>query len=152
MEKYSHQVTEITVSYKPVTQKCEPLLIQSSLDAYNIFKEIFPESTIYLQEQFVVLYLNRANQVIGSYTLSIGGLTGTVADLRLVLSVALKVAATGMIIAHNHPSGNIKPSKNDELLTSKLNDASTLMDIRLWDHVILSGTGCYFSFADEGCM
>jgi DNA repair protein RadC len=150
MGKYSHYVSEISVSYKPSRVMTENLFIQSSADAYKVFKELFPEETINLQEQFSVLYLNRANKVIGSYRVSIGGLTGTVVDIRLILSVALKVAATGIVMSHNHPSGNLKPSGSDEIITRRLNEACKIMEIKLLDHIILSGNDGYFSFADEG--
>lgn len=101
-------LSEIHVSYKPGLKSSQK--INSSQDAFDILVELFPEETICLQEQFVVLYVNRANRVLGSYQLSKGGITGTVADVRLILSVALKTLASGLILAHNHPSGNLKPS------------------------------------------
>jgi DNA repair protein RadC len=106
------------VSYKPGLTS-STTTITNSQNAYEIFKSLFPVDTISLQEQFVVLYLNRANRVIGSYQLSKGGITGTIADVRLILSVALKTLATGLILAHNHPSGNLKPSEADRYITSK---------------------------------
>ena len=81
-----------------------------------------------------------------------GGITGTVADIRLILAVALKSAATGIVLAHNHPSGNVKPSAADLELTKKIKDAAAVMDIRLLDHIIISPWGEYFSFADEGMI
>jgi DNA repair protein RadC len=79
-----------------------------------------PAKTISLQERFVAMYLNRSNRVIGVYSLSVGGITGTVVDIRLLLSVALKIAATGMIMCHNHPSGNMQPSAADKTLPKRL--------------------------------
>lgn len=96
----------------------------------------------------MVLYLNRANKVIGSYELSKGGITATIADIRIILSVALKTLATGLILAHNHPSGNLKPSEADVCLTNKIKEAAKLMDIQVLDHLILVEGG-YFSFSDE---
>lgn len=142
-------LSEIQVSYKPGLKSSKP--INSSQDAFYILAELFPEETICLQEQFVVLYVNRANKVIGSYQLSKGGLTGTVADVRLILSVALKTLASGLIIAHNHPSGNLKPSEADIGLTKKIKQSAKLMDIELLDHIIISDEG-YFSFVDEGIL
>lgn len=99
------------------------------------------------------MYLNRSNAILGLYRTSTGGITGTVADLRLILSVALKIAATGLILAHNHPSGNLTPSRADIDLTRKIKEAACLMDILLLDHLILdnTGQGCY-SFAEEGLL
>ena len=141
-------LSEIHVSYKPGLIS-STTTITNSQNAYEIFKSLFPADTISLQEQFVVLYLNRANKVIGSYQLSKGGITGTIADVRLILSVALKSLATGLILAHNHPSGNLKPSEADIQLTQKVKDAAKIMDIEVLDHMILSSNG-YFSFTDEG--
>ena len=87
--------------------------------------------------------------MIGSYELSKGGITATIADIRIILSVALKTLATGLILAHNHPSGNLKPSEADVNLTNKIKEAAKLMDIQVLDHLILADGG-YYSFSDEG--
>lgn len=145
------QVAEITISYKPAISR-KPIITRS-LDAYNEMKNFFPEELIQLQEMFAVMYLNRANRIIGIYRLSTGGLSGTVVDIRLVLATGLKVAATAIIMAHNHPSGNLRPSHQDEQITRKVKEACAIMDIRLSDHIILSAIdGEYFSFADEGLI
>jgi DNA repair protein RadC len=123
-------------------------VISSSQDAYEELLKWFPEETISLQERFVTLYLNRANRVLGAYLASSGGITGTVADPRLIMTVALKTAAVGIILGHNHPSGNLKPSKTDELLTRKLQEAGHLLDIAILDHIVVSTEG-YYSFADS---
>lgn len=143
-------LSEIQVSYKPGLTS-STTTITNSQNAYEIFKSLFPADTISLQEQFVVLYLNRVNRLIGSYQLSKGGITGIIADVRLILSVALKTLATGLILAHNHPSGNLKPSEVDIQLTKKVKQATKLMDIEVLDHMILTD-GRYFSFTDEGIV
>jgi DNA repair protein RadC len=97
----------------------------------------------------VVLYLNRANIVLGSYQLSKGGLTGTIADVRLILYVALKTLASRLILDQNHPSGNLTPSDSDINLTKKVKKAAMYMDIEVLDHMILSSSG-YYSFIDYG--
>jgi DNA repair protein RadC len=142
-------LSEIHVSYKPglISSK----IINDSNAAFDVLVTLFPQETICLQEQFVVLYLNRANRVIGSYQLSKGGLTGTIADVILILCVALKTLVTGLILAHNHPSGNLKPSEADIQLIQKLKDASKLMDIEWLDHMILNSNG-YFSFTKDGII
>jgi DNA repair protein RadC len=145
----SLKVKEITVSYSPVRSKKK--VINTSNDAYNVLVQFFPENTIELQEQFVVLYLNRANKVTGGYKVSIGGISSTIVDVRLILSVALKTLATGIIIAHNHPSGNTKPSIADQELTKRIKEASDFMDISLLDHLIITNEA-YLSFADEGIL
>ena len=141
---------EIEVSYRPAISN-KPI-ITSSLDAYTVLKDFISQNTIALQEHFIVMYLNRANRVLGVYKLSNGGITGTVADPRLILGIALKIAATGIILAHNHPSGNLKPSSADVELTKKIKTAAAFMDILVTDHLILSANGEYYSFADEGLI
>lgn len=145
------QVSEIKVSYRPIRK--EKVCITTSHDAAKLFNQFFPADTIQLQERFMVLYLNRSNTVIGIYPVSVGGITGTVADVRLILGVALKSAAVGIILAHNHPSGNLKPSRVDEELTSRIKEAAKYMEIKVLDHIILSPLeNGYFSFADEGLI
>jgi DNA repair protein RadC len=145
------EVAEILVSYKP-TVSANPL-IKCSQDAYQELNDFFPEELISLQEMFVVMYMNNANRIIGVYRMSVGGIVGTVADPRLILATALKVAATSIIISHNHPSCNLKPSTADINLTKKLKDAGSFMDISLTDHIIISPEhGKYYSFMDEGMI
>ena len=147
MIKTQTKVAEISVSYKP--SNAHKPLIKSSDDAYFHLLKFFPEDTIALYESFVVGYLNRANRLIGIYELSKGGITGTISDPRLVLSVALKTAATGIILAHNHPSGNIQPSTADKEITQKIKSACSIFDITVLDHLIIVPEGKYLSFNEE---
>ena len=100
---------------------------------------------------FVTVFLNQANKILHHEIISEGGITGTVADPRIILQKALEYKATGIILSHNHPSGNLKPSKQDELLTQKIKSAAAYFDINVMDHIIISDEG-YFSFADEGLL
>ena len=151
MKQTQLRVSEIEVSYRPAIGR-KPI-IHSALDAAIELRPSFHEKTIALQEQFVVMYLNTRNRVLGIYPLSHGGISGTIAEVRLILSVALKVAATGIILSHNHPSGNLSPSAADRELTKKIGDACKFMDLKLLDHIILSSAeGEYLSFADEGLI
>lgn len=150
MKVLTQNVAEISVSYK-VTDRKKPS-IHTSSDVYHELIHWFPEDIIALQELFVVAYLNRSNKIIGVYQVSKGGITGTVADPRLILATGLKIAATGMILAHNHPSGSLRPSKQDEDLTKKIKQGALFMDMQVLDHLILSPDGEYFSFADEGLI
>ena len=101
----------------------------------------------------MIMYLNRANRVLGIYPMSSGGITGTVVDIRLILSIALTTATTSIILAHNHPSGNMKTSKTDLELTNRIKEGAKLMDIKLLDHLIISPVDReYFSFADNGLI
>ncbi|RYD58717.1 MAG: JAB domain-containing protein [Sphingobacteriales bacterium] len=102
-------------------------------------------------EVFCVIYLNQSSKVLRHEVISSGGLTGTVADIRMILKNALLQNANKIIIAHNHPSGNLQPSGADKTLTQKLREAAEWMDIKLLDHLIVAGTG-YLSMADEGML
>ena len=97
------------------------------------------------------MFLNRANRINHLEVISEGGITGTVADPRIILRKALEEEAVSLILCHNHPSGNLKPSKADEELTKKIKEASHYFDIRILDHIIVSEDG-WFSFADEGIL
>jgi DNA repair protein RadC len=143
-------LAEIKLSYRP--KKSHHPIIKSSADVYFHLLRFFPEDTIALQEKFVAGYVNRANRLIGVCNISIGGITGTIADPKLIMAVALKSGATGIILAHNHPSGNLQPSIQDKEITRKIVEACKLLDIVLLDHLILVPQEAYFSFADEGLL
>jgi DNA modification methylase/predicted RNA methylase len=125
--------------------------VESSKSAADFIRKVYKRGEIELQEQFMVLYLNRANQIIGYYRHAVGGITGTVADVRIILAAALKSASTSIIIAHNHPSGNLRPSEADLNLTKQIKESAKVMDISVLDHIIVTKDG-YYSFADEGLL
>ncbi len=118
----------------------------SSKDGFNYLVNDFHDLK---HEEFWVIYLNRANRIIKKQCMSSGGVSGTIADIRMILKVAIDHLASYIIVAHNHPSGNLKPSQEDVNLTRKIKQAGELMDVRLIDHLIISNVG-YYSFADEG--
>lgn len=142
-------ISEIRVSYS--NENRDKININSSLSAYKILFACWDKSTIELQEEFKVLLLNRANRVLGVNTVSKGGVAGTLVDPKLVFNVSLKCNASAIILAHNHPSGNLNPSVNDKQLTKKLKSAGDFLDIKVLDHLIITPDG-YFSFADEGLL
>jgi DNA repair protein RadC len=144
-------VSEVELIYKSKIKASNRPVIRKSVDAYELLKQLWNDGTIDLQEEFKVLFLNRANRVLGVYNMSKGGMTGTVADVRLLFSAALKASAVALCISHNHPSGNLNPSKTDEELTAKIAQAAKLLDMKLLDHIIISAEG-YLSFADEGLL
>ena len=146
MKELTQSAAEIQVSYIP--KKTLGNKISCSEDAYQLLKDFYPQETISLQERFVVAYLNRAHNVIGVYEASVGGLTGTIADPRLILSVALKIAATSIILSHNHPSGNLNPSNTDQELTNKIREACKYLDINVLDHIIITPK-TFYSFTDS---
>ena len=153
MEPITQSVTEISVAYKNKQKASERPRIISSGDALIFLFDGYDKQTIGLQEQMVVMYLNRSNTVLGVYRNSMGGITGTIVDIRIFLSVALKIAATSFIVSHNHPSGSLKPSRADEELTLKLKQAAAYMDIKLLDHIIVDPRGReFYSFADKGLI
>ena len=124
----------------------EKISIQSSKDVYDFFS---PVLTNLAQEEFWILMLNRANHILGKTKISMGGLSGTIVDPKLVFKIALENKATALVLAHNHPSGNQKPSDADLNLTSKIRHAGDLLDIQILDHLIITDSG-YFSMADQG--
>ena len=142
-------IAEIKLQYNKEVSPQNRLKISNSQQTTEILRALWDYDTLELQEYFKILYLNNYNQIIGLYPHSKGSITGTIADIRLILAGALQCGAVAMIIAHNHPSSNIKPSEADKKLTEKINKASELMDIKLLDHIILTKDD-YYSFADEG--
>jgi len=122
--------------------------LTSSLSAFELMQPIIGELQ---HEEFWIIYLNNSNKVIQKSQLSKGGITGTLVDVRLVLKNALEVGATGLILAHNHPSGTLKPSEADKQITDKLKMAALSLDIKVLDHLIVTEKA-YFSFADEGLL
>ena len=148
-----NNVSEIDIVYKKkVTCKVsERPLIGSSSDAYQVCLHYWNPDKIELLEEFKVLFLNRANRVLQIFPVSQGGMTGTVADPRLILAGAIKIASCAMILVHNHPSGNLKPARADEDLTFKIREAAKYFDLKVLDHLIITSEG-YYSFADEGFL
>lgn len=122
--------------------------VTSSSDAYQCLRPYLMDLD---HEQFWVLHLNRANQIIKPEMISAGGVSGTVVDAKLVFKKALDVLASNVILAHNHPSGNLQPSTQDIQLTKKIKSAGQTLDIPVLDHIIFTDDG-YFSFADESMM
>ena len=140
---------EISIKYKG-TKKTELKKVTSSRDAYDVCKLLYSENTFDWVEEMILICLNRANKVIGYYRISQGGISGTIADPKVIFTIALNCAGTSSIIlSHNHPSGNTKPSDSDISLTNKIKDAGYLLDISLLDHIIVTEDS-YYSFADEG--
>jgi len=145
------KIPEIKIHYE--RKASQPFLgkINASSDAYDLLKSLYPQGELEIQEQFIILLLNRANKVLGYYRASKGGITSTVVDVRLILAVAIKTGATGLILSHNHPSGNTAPSQDDKNITSKIKTGAMYHDISLLDHIIVTRES-YYSFADEGAL
>ena len=145
-------VSEVQLIYKNKVKASDRKKITCSKDAYNIFMENWNPDIIEFVEEFKILLMNRSNSVLGILEISKGGISGTVTDVRVVYLAAIKANASGIICAHNHPSGNLNPSESDTRLTQKLKEAGNLMDIQLLDHLILTTDDSYYSFADNGLL
>jgi len=146
------QVAEIELIYKSKVKTSDRPKVTTSRDAYQLFRQNWNDNKIDFIEQFKVMFLNRANKVLAIFEMSSGGVTGTVADPKLVFMAALKLNACNIILCHNHPSGNLKPRRADEELTQKIKEAGRYLDLPVIDHIILSGEDEYYSFADEGLL
>lgn len=121
------------------------------MDAVNLLKSIWSEDILEYKEEFYILLLTRANKVRGYHKVSEGGSSGTLVDPKMIFSVALKSNSCAVILAHNHPSGNTRPSQSDLDLTQKLKEGGKLLEISVLDHIIITSDD-YYSFADEGVM
>jgi len=150
--EFLNEVAEIELTYKSKIKASERPTIHTSEDAYKIFMRFWDKNKIELVEQFNAMFLNRGNKVLAIYQLSTGGITGTVADPRLLFIAALKIGAVSMILAHNHPSNNLASSNADKELTKKIKDGGKLLDIKLLDHLIITASEGYHSMADAGLV
>ncbi|UZH55862.1 JAB domain-containing protein [Salinimicrobium tongyeongense] len=146
------KVNEIAISYSGSLKINQLPKINSSQNAAELLYGQWDKNSIELHETFKIMLLNNANKVKGIYQVSTGGITGTLVDLRIVFAVVLKSLTTAVILAHNHPSGTLRPSEPDKRLTQKIKKAGELFDIKVLDHLILTPDGNYFSFADEGML
>ena len=130
------QVSELTVSYKPKVKAADRYSIHYPQDAYKLLMEqAFNDDILEYKEYFKLVLLNGANKVLGITTISEGGMDGTVVDVRLIMQTALLAHSSSIILAHNHPSGQLKPSPQDDRITKKIKEAAKLMDIRIQDHL-----------------
>jgi DNA repair protein RadC len=146
-----NMVSEVELIYKSRVKPSQRPLIKCAADYQRILRNYYNENTIELQEQFLVLYLNNAHRALGIYKASAGGITGTVADPRLILVTALRLCACSLVLSHCHPSGNLTPSQADIRLTNKIKQAASFIDVAVIDHVIISSEG-YLSFSDQGLL
>ncbi|NLV17983.1 MAG: DNA repair protein RadC [Bacteroidetes bacterium] len=133
---------------RKLTEVQDTATIKCSRDAADIFQPLLADL---LHEEFWILFLNRSNKVINRMKLSQGGVSGTVTDIRIIMKKAIEYLSSGIIVCHNHPSGNLRPSESDTKITRKIKEAGSLMDIQLLDHLIISDKD-YFSFADNGLI
>lgn len=143
------QICEITVNYSSKVKASNRPKIAGSRDVYDLILPIWDD--LEYRESFAVLLMNRANKALGIAQISVGGVSGTVADPKLIFQHALMANASSIILLHNHPSGNTSPSEADIHLTKKLTECGKFLDLPVLDHLIITTDG-YYSFADEGLI
>lgn len=141
-------VNEVSAVYKPLNITFRMDCIHDSLKCANLLRKLWSDDIAY-REDFNVLLVNRHNKALSLRRASSGGITGTVVDVRQIMQFAILGNATAIILAHNHPSGNLRPSQHDREITERICQAAKLFDIKVLDHIILTPKG-YYSFADNG--
>ncbi len=146
----NNEIAEVELTYRRTIPVSQLPVIKGSKDAETIFRSIWSQHMAF-KEEFWAMYLNRANRVLAVIKIGEGGYTGTIADPRLIFGGALTIAACGIIVAHNHPSGKLQPSDPDRSLTKNLVAGGKILEIQVLDHLILTDEG-YMSFSDEGFM
>ena len=143
-------IANLELKAKKTPSNFEKVKIISSNDAFKVIKQFYFDD-IDIFESFFILCLNRNNQTIAYAKISQGGVNGTVVDIKLIAKYAIDCLASGVILAHNHPSGNLKPSNEDLAITKKVKEGLKILDIQVLDHLILTSQG-YLSFGDEGIL
>lgn len=144
------KVAEVQLTYKTKVKPSERVQVKSSINAVDILRPFYGDDIEYIEKMYVI-YLNRANKVLGVNLLSTGGTSGTFCDPKMIFQGAILANASAIILSHNHPSGTLNPSEADINLTKKVKQGCELFDMSLLDHVILTPE-YYYSFADEGLI
>jgi DNA repair protein RadC len=144
-------IPKFKVSYQKTGKFGEMFPINSPEEAAEYCKSCFKKSMLDWREEFILICLSKGHKIIAHYPISSGGITGTVADVRMILQLALLSNATGIILSHNHPSGTLKPSEGDKESTNKIMKACKYHDISLLDHIIVTSEG-YYSFSEKGLL
>ncbi|RBQ06823.1 JAB domain-containing protein [Pedobacter miscanthi] len=151
MENISFRVAEIEISYRPAFKVAERPQITSSKQAYRILLGKWDDGRLELLEEFKVILLNRQGRVLGIVNISQGSFSEVMVDPKVIFAVALKACASALIMVHNHPSGELRPSETDIRMTRNLINGGNILNIEIHDHLIVSRYG-YYSFADEGLI
>lgn len=145
------EITEVELIYRNKVNRSDRRKITSSESSFDAFLLVWNMNKIELVEQFMILLLDRSNNCLGISNVSTGGLSSCLVDPKIIFATALKAKASGMVLAHNHPSGNLTPSNADIEFTKKIKQGGQLLDISIFDHLIISPKH-YYSFGDEGMM
>lgn len=152
MKSNQQTISEVRLIYRTKVKASERPQVKCSKDAFDIFMESWDLDSIEHVEEFKLMLLNRSNKVLGISSLSKGGTSGTVVDVKLLLQYTIKSNANAILLCHNHPSGNLQPSESDTKLTRKVKEAAQYMDIQLLDHLIIIPEGGYYSMMDDGLL
>jgi len=151
MKTQQTTISEVKLVYRTKVKASDRLQVKCSKDAFDIFMGNWEQDSIEHIEEFKLMLLTRSNKVLGIASISKGGINGTVTDVRIILQYAIKANSSGIIVCHNHPSGNINPSESDTKITQKIRESGNLMDIQLLDHLIITAEE-YYSLADNGLL
>jgi DNA repair protein RadC len=149
MTLFQQQIAEIKISYSHIVKPSNQIKVTSSQAVYNYVLPLWPD--IDYRESFAVLLLSRSMKILGLSWISLGGVSGTVVDSKIIFQTALKSNSSSLILLHSHPSGNLTPSDADLKITTKIKEGGKLLDIDVPDHLILTSES-YLSMADEGYM
>jgi len=152
MKTQQTSIAEVSLIYRTKVKASERLQVKCSRDAYLIFMENWDMDSVEHIEEFKLMLMTKSNKVLGIASILKGGISGTVTDVRVILQYAIKANASGIIICHNHPSGNMQPGESDLKITKKIKESGNLMDIQLLDHLIIVPEEKYYSMADEGII
>lgn len=150
-QKAPSTIKQYAITKVKGAENCPQVQIKGGDDAYNVIRQFYGDD-IEIYESFFILLLNRANVTIGWAKISQGGVTGTIADPKIILKYAVDSLACGVILAHNHPSGNLHPSEGDILVTKKVKEALQYIDSSLIDHLILTPNNGYTSLLEKGYL
>ena len=152
MKLTQENISEVKLVYRTRVKASDRPHVKCSKDAYDLLMGSWDQDSIEHFEEFKIMLMSRSNRVLGIATVSKGGISGTVTDVRIILQMALKANACGIIVCHNHPSCNTDPSESDIQITNKIRDSAKIMDLVLLDHLILTAENKYYSFADNGLL
>ena len=152
MKQSDITISEVKLIYRTKVKASQRPQVKTSKDAFDLFMEHWDLDSIEHIEEFKLMLLTRSNKVLGIASISKGGINGTVTDVRIILQFAIKSNSSGIIICHNHPSGNMQPSESDQAITRKIRDSGSLMGVQLLDHLIITAEDSYYSFADNGLV
>lgn len=145
-------VSEVELHYKTAVKSSDRVKITNSLDIYNVLKTVYDLNKVEHKEMFYAVYLNSANRVLGVILISEGGTSSTVVDPKTIFQAALKMNASGIIISHNHSSGQTIPSEQDNNITKKIKEGAKLLDMTILDHIIMGEVGTYYSYSDAALI